>query len=90
MRVSTAVAGGLLLTVLSVGLPVLAADNDGGQQQHHCKWYDVCGYSDRYKLLNCPYDGPAIPLTDEVDAQDRLLELCPDIYKSRKCANRCH
>lgn len=74
------VAAGLLLA-LAPGPPVQAAD-DG--QPHHCKWYDICGYSDRYKELNCPYDGPAIPLTDEVEAQDRLLDLCPDIYKSRE------
>lgn len=75
------VAAGLLL-LLATRSQAQEADNN---QPHHCKWYDaVCGRTDRYKELNCPYDGPAIPLTDELEAQDRLLELCPDIYKSRE------
>lgn len=68
----------VVLLAITVG-PALAQD-----EQPHCVWYDVCGRNDYGMGLNCPYDGPGIALQD-ADAQQQLLHLCPDIYKSSEC-----
>lgn len=72
-----------LTTPLTIG-PASAAASAAQNPQYHCRWHGICGLSPlTFKDVNCPYDGPPIPLDDE-EAQTVLLRLCPDLYKTRE------
>lgn len=69
----------LLVIILSTATSLISAQNEG-----HCVWYGECSINFLNGLpTNCPYTGPAIVLDDQ-NAQDLLLNFCPDIYKDRK------
>lgn len=72
--------GMLLLVILLVTVTsLISAQNEG-----HCVWYGECSFNlNNYLPTNCPYTGPGIVLEDQ-NAQDLLLNYCPDIYKDRK------
>ncbi|KAJ6638858.1 NPC intracellular cholesterol transporter 1 like 1b [Pseudolycoriella hygida] len=67
---------------LRVFLIVIVISLSYGQSSDgHCIWYGEC-YSTGVSSKNCWYNGTALPLRDE-DTKDIMLDLCPDIYKSR-------
>lgn len=58
----------------------VSGDDD---KEPHCIWYGVCYEDAMGRSFNCP-DTDVGRLLNDKKAQDKLLKLCPDIYKSRE------
>ena len=70
--------------LLCLTLVQYAASVSGEEGQ--CIWYDTCGWDQDYgpdggnqvHFLNCYYDGPAKPASDE--QLELIKEICPHLY----------
>ncbi|XP_043243694.1 NPC intracellular cholesterol transporter 1-like [Amphibalanus amphitrite] len=70
----------LLVLLLSSFLVVTAAADD---DEGHCLWYGSCGPTTLFGAhSNCPYTGPAKPLTDQKSI-DILRDTCPFLFEGK-------
>ena len=63
--------------------PQLSATAAAEDEDGHCLWYGSCGPTTLFGAhSNCPYTGPAKPLTDQT-AIATLRDTCPFLFEGK-------